>query len=100
MINNLKPGEHLMSEVNLSKKLNISRANIREAIVKLRNERLLDVKPQSGINISLINWELIEETIFMRCIIEKCIMEDIVDNFDKDILIKLENNLFAQKLVC
>ncbi len=45
MINNLKPGEHLMSEVNLSKKLNISRANIREAIVKLRNERLLDVKP-------------------------------------------------------
>lgn len=34
-----------MSEVNLSKKLNISRANIREAIVKLRNERLLDVKP-------------------------------------------------------
>ena len=99
MTNNLKPGEHLMSEVNLSKKLNISRANIREAIAKLRNERLLDVKPQSGINISLINWELIEEAIFMRCIIEKCIMEDIVDNFDKDILIKLENNLFAQKLV-
>lgn len=36
MTNNLKPGEHLMSEVNLSKKLNISRANIKRSNSKIK----------------------------------------------------------------
>ena len=48
----LKPGE-LLSEVELSEKLNISRTPIREVLMRLKNEHLIEVKPQSGTYVSL-----------------------------------------------
>ena len=44
----LKPGE-LLSEVELSEKLNISRTPIREVLMRLKNEHLIEVKPQSTV---------------------------------------------------
>ena len=66
----LKPGD-LLSESDLSQKLNISRTPIREVLMKLKAEHLIEVKPQSGTYISLIDWNLIEEAIFMRYTLEK-----------------------------
>ena len=43
----LKPGE-LLSESELSEKLNISRTPIREVIMRLKGEHLIEVKPQAG----------------------------------------------------
>lgn len=45
---NLEPGEKLPSERFLSKKLNVSRNNVREAIQKLEFYGLLKSRPQSG----------------------------------------------------
>ena len=56
----LKPGE-LLSEVELSEKLNISRTPIREVIMRLKNEHLIEVKPQSGTYVSLIDLNLLKK---------------------------------------
>ncbi|MEF9990835.1 MAG: GntR family transcriptional regulator [Romboutsia sp.] len=44
MVLNLKPGE-LLSEAELSEKLGISRTPIREVLMRLKNEHLIEVKP-------------------------------------------------------
>lgn len=95
---NLKPGE-LISEADLSEKLGLSRTPIREVLMRLKNEHLIEVKPQTGTYISLIDMNLINEAIFMRYTLEKEILKEASKNFDENILIELQKNMFAQKLL-
>ena len=70
---NLKPGEKI-SEVKLKNIFNVSRSPIREAIVRLNEEALIDVLPQRGTYISLLDYNIIEQSIFMRYALDKEIM--------------------------
>ena len=94
----LKPGE-LLSESDLSEKLSISRTPIREVLMKLKNEHLIEVKPQSGTYVSLIDKNLISEAIFMRSILEKEVLKQACEEFPEELFMELEKNLFAQKLI-
>ena len=94
----LKPGE-LLSESDLSEKLSISRTPIREVIMKLRGEHLIEVKPQAGTYVSLIDKEMIDEAIFMRKLLEKGVLKEACTEFSEEMFMELEKNLFAQKLV-
>lgn len=94
----LKPGE-LLSESDLSEKLKISRTPIREVIMKLKNEHLIEVKPQAGTYVSLIDKEIIDEAIFMRKLLEKGVLREACNEFSEEMFMELEKNLFAQKLV-
>ncbi|MGL6114390.1 MAG: GntR family transcriptional regulator, partial [Cetobacterium sp.] len=62
---NLEPGEAI-GEIDLSRELNVSRTPLREAIVQLIEEKLLEVFPQKGTFISKIDLTLVEEAIFLR----------------------------------
>ena len=95
---NLKPGE-LLSEADLSEKLGISRTPIREVLIRLKNEHLIEVKPQTGTYISLIDANLIEEAMFMRYTLEKEVLKTVSNNINDNLLMELEKNLFAQKLI-
>lgn len=95
---NLKPGE-LLSESNLSEKLNISRTPIREILMRLKNEYLIEVKPQAGTYVSLIDKDLINEAIFMRSVLEKEVLRQACCEFSEELYLELEKNLFAQNLV-
>lgn len=95
---NLKPGA-LISEADLSEKLGISRTPIREVLMKLKNEYLIEVKPQTGTYISLIDLDLIDEAVFMRYTLEKEILKEASRKFDQDVLIELQKILFVQKLI-
>lgn len=94
----LKPGE-LLSEAELAKKLNVSRTPIREVLIKLKAEKLIEVKPQSGTYVSLIDWNLIEEAVFIRYNLEKEALKEACKEFSEDILMEMEKCLFAQKLI-
>ena len=94
----LKPGE-LLSESDLSEKLSISRTPIREVIMKLKGEHLIEVKPQAGTYVSLIDKEMIDEAIFMRKLLEKGVLKEACTEFSEEMFMELEKNLFAQKLV-
>ena len=83
----LKPGE-LLSESELAKKLNVSRTPIREVLIKLKAEKLIEVKPQAGTYVSLIDRNLIEEAIFIRYNLEKEALKEACESFSEDILME------------
>ncbi len=94
----LKPGE-LISESSLSEKIQISRTPIREVLMQLKKEHLVEVKPQSGTYISLIDLDLIKEAVFMRYTLEKELLKEACENISDEVLLELEKNLFAQRLI-
>ena len=94
----LKPGD-ILSESDLANKLNVSRTPIREVLIKLKSENLIEVKPQAGTYVSLIDWNLIEEAVFVRYNLEKEALKEACINFSEDTLIEMEKCLFAQKLI-
>lgn len=94
----LKPGE-LLSESDLAQKLNVSRTPIREVLIKLKGEKLIEVKPQAGTYVSLIDWKLIDQAVFMRYNLEKIVLEEACNKFSDDALMEMEKCLFAQKLI-
>jgi len=94
----LKPGE-LLSEIELSEKLNISRTPIREVLMRLKNEHLIEVKPQSGTYVSLIDLDLIKQAIFMRFALEEKILKEACDYFPEEKILELEKNIFAQNII-
>ncbi|MCQ8212139.1 GntR family transcriptional regulator [Cetobacterium somerae] len=96
---NLKPGESI-GEIELSKMLNVSRTPLREAIVQLVEEKLLEVFPQRGSFVSKINLNLVEEAIFVRETCEERILKMACqdENID-ELVMKLEKNIEYQKII-
>ena len=94
----LKPGE-IISEVDLSEKMGISRTPIREVLTRLKGEHLIEVKPQSGTFVSLIDLRLVEEARFMRLALEEKILKMACKNFNEECLVELEKNLYAQQII-
>jgi len=65
----LKPGSRI-SENELSKEYNVSRHIIRGAFSRLKEQKLIEVYPQRGTYVSLIDMKLISDYIFIRESIE------------------------------
>ena len=94
----LRPGEAI-SETEMSKILEISRTPIREALVHLKNEALIDVYPQKGTFVSLLDFTLIEEAEFMRTVLEQEVIKLATLSFPEDSLVALEKNLNSQRRI-
>ncbi|MGL5125422.1 MAG: GntR family transcriptional regulator [Fusobacteriaceae bacterium] len=94
----LRPGDAI-SETEISKILNISRTPIREALVNLKNETLIDVYPQKGTFVSLLDFTLIEEAEFMRTVLECEVVRLATKYFSEENLKELEHNLNFQKKI-
>ncbi len=93
----LKPGEKI-SELNIKRTFNVSRSPIREAIVRLVDEELIDVFPQKGTYVSLLDTNLIEDSLFMRVAIEKEIMMLICSkDFDSKTLLNSLECIFDEQ---
>lgn len=61
----LQPGRRL-SEAELGARLGVSRTPVREALVRLRDERLVDVVPQSGTYVAPISQTAVRDAQFVR----------------------------------
>lgn len=70
----LVPGS-LISEKELAEQLGISRTPVREAIIDLSKVRIVQVFPQKGIGISLIDYNLVDESQFVRYTLECGVVE-------------------------
>lgn len=95
----LKPGE-LLSEGDLAQQLNISRTPIREVLMRLKNEYLIEVKPQTGTYVSLLDIDLIDQGAFMRLALEEKVLREACNDFPMNLMMELEKNLYAQRIVC
>ena len=92
---NLIPGS-MVSENELSVKLGLSRTPVREALIELSKSQVVEIYPQKGIYISLIDPELVEEDRFLRLVLENAMVRMACDVTTKEDLIALEDNLRLQ----
>ncbi|MDD4570194.1 MAG: GntR family transcriptional regulator, partial [Tepidanaerobacteraceae bacterium] len=69
---NLKPGQ-FVSENEIADILGVSRTPVREAFIELSRSSLVEIYPQKGTCISPIDMDVVEETRFMRCVLEKAV---------------------------
>ena len=92
---NLKPGQHV-SENEIAEILGVSRTPVREAFIELSRSSMVEIYPQKGTYISLIDLEIVEESRFMRCVLEKAVVELACDMLSQIDMVTLEENLQLQ----
>lgn len=85
----LKPGERLM-EIQLAKKLGVSRTPVREAIRKLELEGLVLMIPRKGAEVARISKKMLTDVLEVRCALEKLATELACERIDECEFEKLE----------
>lgn len=69
----LEPGS-MVSENELATEMGLSRTPVREALIELSKVGIIEIYPQRGSSVALIDAELVEEARFMRLVLEKAIV--------------------------
>jgi DNA-binding GntR family transcriptional regulator len=92
----LEPGQ-VLRESELTKKLGISRTPLREALIRLSSMYLIDIVPQSGTHVTLIDPAVIEEGFFLRLQVEPAVTERACSVITDGEIIQLEDILAMQK---
>lgn len=72
----LAPGS-MLSENELAAQMGLSRTPVREALVELSKVDIVEIYPQRGSAIALIDYDLVEEARFMRLVLEKAVAEQV-----------------------
>lgn len=92
----LVPGSRV-SENELASCLGLSRTPVREALQELAKVKLVEVYPQRGSIVSLIDYDLIEEARFVRCVLECAVIELVCDMAAPYQISELEGNVKLQE---
>jgi GntR family transcriptional regulator, rspAB operon transcriptional repressor len=92
----LPPGRKL-SENELATWLGVSRTPIREALVRLRDERLVAIVPQLGTFVSYISPQAVSDASFIREALECAAIRQTAVLATEDDIASLEENLRAQE---
>ena len=92
----LAPGRQL-SENELAARLGVSRTPIREALVRLRDERLVEIVPQLGTFVTRISTPAVADAQFIREALECACVRRAAELATEDDIAALEDNLRAQE---
>ena len=92
----LEPGS-AVSENELAAALGISRTPIREAIIDLNKALIVEIYPQKGSYITLINPELVEESRFLREVLDTAVTALACEVATDEDIMHLEENLKLQE---
>lgn len=71
---NLAPGSQI-SENELAAEMGLSRTPVREALIELSKVEIVEIHPQRKSTVPLINYDLVEESRFMRNLMECAVVE-------------------------
>ena len=91
------PGEPI-SEKEIASSLKLSRTPIREALLDLCRERLVEIYPQRGTRVALMDARLVDQGRFLRETVELAILELACKTYTKEQIEELEQNIEEQKL--
>lgn len=96
MILRLEPGA-VLNEAELGEQLGMSRTPIREALILLANEGLVDILPQRGSKVSRISLSYVKEGYFMRRVLEEAIIEELAGTLSPEQMGKIKENIDQQE---
>lgn len=93
----LAPGS-MVSENELSAQMGLSRTPVREALIELSKVKIVEIWPQRGSAIALIDYDLVEEAQFLRKVLECAVAELCCGMAGEEDLYLLRENIARQKL--
>jgi DNA-binding GntR family transcriptional regulator len=93
---NLAPGT-IVSEKEISLRYKVSRTPVREAFIHLSKEGLVKVIPQRETLVSLIDFDRVEQELFLRKSLEMAVLEPFIDKCQAEHIRELEDIIEAQK---
>ena len=92
----LEPGQ-LISENEIASFLGVSRTPVRESIQELNKAALIEIYPQRGSYVSLIDSKYVEEAVFLRKVLDIAVIEEACDLATEDDIALLEENVALQE---
>lgn len=93
----LVPGSQI-SESELAAELGLSRTPVREALIELSKVKIVDIQPQKKSTIPLIDDEMVDESRFMRSLLECAVAELDCEMASPADLDRLRENIRLQNL--
>ncbi len=90
------PGEAIV-EKDISTKLKLSRTPVREALLDLCRERLVEIYPQRGTRVAFMDARLVDQGRFLRETVELALLELACKSFTPEQVARLEHNLEEQE---
>lgn len=94
----LQPGT-IIKEGEISEILGMSRTPVHEAITTLKEEWLIEVAPQSGTKVSLINPALMREGYGVRLLLESALLEEYAGKLTREQSTALLTQLKSQEKI-
>ena len=91
----LEPGA-MVSENELAAQMGLSRTPVREALMDLAKCRVVDVLPQRGSRIVLIDYSLVEEARFARSVLEVAVLDQVCERITPADIAQLRQNVRLQ----
>jgi DNA-binding GntR family transcriptional regulator len=97
----LKPGESVNVQA-LADELGVSKSPVRDALLKLREDNLVEILPQSGTHVSLIDMDQVRVERFLRTSLEAgaavrfCASRTDEDLADMQLAIEAQKNAFGR----
>lgn len=92
----LAPGS-MISEQDIANELKLSRTPVHEAMQELSSTKIIEILPQRGSHVSLIDMALVDEAIFVRATIESQITEMACKQANEQDLQEMEENVTLQR---
>ncbi|MEV0700547.1 GntR family transcriptional regulator [Saccharopolyspora sp. NPDC050389] len=92
----LRPGAAL-SENELAASLGVSRTPVRESLILLSEEGLVQVFPQVGSFVSRVDLRSVADAQFLREAVELAALDDLPAELDDEVVAELEANLARQQ---
>lgn len=93
----LAPGA-MVSENELAAQMGLSRTPVREALMDLAKCRVVDVLPQRGSRIALIDYALVDEARFARAVLEVAILDQVCERATAADIAQLRQNIRLQMM--
>ena len=75
----LKPGQ-MISENEIANIYNVSRTPIKNAFLRLKGEKYIEIIPQKGTFVTLLDMKSIKDIVYMRAVLEMDVIESIIKN--------------------
>ncbi|KFF48185.1 hypothetical protein GY26_15630 [Gammaproteobacteria bacterium MFB021] len=94
----MKPGEKI-SEKALAEEFGISRTPVREALMRLRYDGLVDILAQRGTYVSPIRPDIVRAAHYTRSVLECALVRDAAKSCTDTQSLELRHNLQRQQLV-
>lgn len=91
----LEPGMTI-SDRELAAQMGLSRTPVREALLDLAKAKVVDIYPQRGSQVALIDYSLVEEAQFVRSVLEVAVVELACSKADEKDIRELEENIALQ----